>query len=73
MPQNNYENRDILIKDIIEEMDMSDLVSYVYENMQSYFEVSNNDFLDDWLHRFGEDDTEMQDDSAEKEKGFSDD
>ena len=73
MPQNNYENRNILIKDIIEEMDMSDLISYAYKNMQSYFEVNNSDFLDDWLHRFGEDDTEMQDDSAEKEKGFSDD
>ena len=73
MMQNNYENRDKLIKNIIEGMNMSDLVAYVYENMQNYFEASDDDFLDDWLYRFGEDDAEMKDDSAEKERGFSDD
>lgn len=73
MAQNNYENRDKLIKDIIEGMNMSDLVAYVYENMQDYFEASDDDFLDDWLYRFGEDDEEIKDDVSEKERGFSDD
>ena len=73
MTQNNYENRDRLIKSIIEGMDMSDLVAYVYENMQDYFEASESDFLDDWLYRFGGDDAEIQDDTSEKERGFSDD
>ena len=73
MPQNNYENRDILIQDIIEGMNTSDLVAYVYENMQGYFEAWGNTFQADWVNQFGEDDAEMKDDITEKERGYSDD
>jgi hypothetical protein len=66
MPQNNYENRNILINDIIEGMDMSDLAEYVYDNMQDHFEAREKIFQYDWAIRFGEDDSKMKNFVKEK-------
>ena len=50
-------------------MDMSDIVSYVYNNMQDYYEARGNEFQEEWKRRFGG----IDDDPASKERGFSDD
>ena len=47
---------------------MSDIVSYVYNNMQDYYEERGAEFQEEWKDRFGNDD-----DPANKERGFSDD
>ena len=74
MTQNNYENRDKLIKDIVEGMNMSDLVAYFYENMQDHFEAYEKSFLYTWKNRFEEDKIEqIYIKTSEKERGFSDD
>ena len=68
MPANDYKNRDKVINDIISEMNMSDMVSYVYNNMQDYYEARGDEFLEEWKRRFG-----IDDDLSNKERGFSDD
>ena len=69
MPANDYKNRDKVINDIISEMNMSDIVSYVYNNMQDYYEARGNEFQEEWKRRFGG----IDDDLSNKERGFSDD
>ena len=68
MPANDYKNRDKVINDIISEVNMSDMVSYVYNNMQDYYEARGDEFLEEWKRRFG-----IDDDLSNKERGFSDD
>ena len=69
MPANDYKNRDKVINDIISEMNMSDIVSYVYNNMQDYYEARGNESQEEWKRRFGG----IDDDLSNKERGFSDD
>ena len=68
MPINDYDNRTKLIKDIINGMDLDDIIEYVRNNMQDYYEARDAEFQEEWEDRFGSDD-----DPANKERGFSDD
>ncbi len=68
MPVNDYDNRTKLIKDIINGMDLDDIVEYVRNNMQDYYEARGDEFQEEWETRFGSDD-----DPANKERGFPDD
>ena len=68
MPVNDYDNRTKLIKDIINGMDLDDIIEYVSNNMQDYYEARGDEFQEEWKRRFG-----IDDDLSNKERGFSDD
>ena len=68
MPVNDYDNRIKLIKDIINGMDLDDIIEYVRNNMQDYYEARGAEFQEEWKNRFG-----IDDDLSNKERGFSDD
>tara|TARA_Y100000287_G_C14048999_1_gene270243 strand:- start:265 stop:471 length:207 start_codon:yes stop_codon:yes gene_type:complete len=68
MPINDYDNRTKLIKDIISGMELEDIIEYVRNNMQDYYEVRGAEFQEEWERRFG-----IDDNPSNKERGFSDD
>ena len=68
MPVNDYDNRTKLIKDIINGMDLDDIIEYVRNNMQDYYEARGAEFQEEWKNRFG-----IDADLSNEERGFSDD